>query len=882
MSMIIKRIMAFIFKLNLSVRGLDLCQQSMEGPVRRPKSNGWNNLTNFPSTKMGCSIRTESDIETAFVLECEENDDIIGFFDQPTTFRYTYLKPNGKKQATKTTPDFFIVDQNPSAKHNVRFVECKPFEKLVELCKQEPDRYSYDEKQGRFISPAIERELKGTNIAFYFYTDHDASPQALANIRHLLDFKRTAKKNSPLEKVEQKIISSVRDSQTATIATVLLQHSGVKVDSILKLIAERKIFIAMAHDKLSEPETCRIFASESASQVYGITKGKKASNLNPFKFPESPQRIEGFLCRHGRQEWLIRSVNTAQQTALVQIKENNHNELVSFKLDNIKALIQSRELEVLQWDTEEDNHTSIMLTASEENQRLALTRHKVVQQILSGHLNREQAAKKLGCSTRTIRRYLNQHSDGLHRRGNGLPELTNHDHGKGNTQKLISGPALEIAYDVIESEYLTPTNKSVMAVYGDYLSACKTNNIKAGSYSWLNRLIKNVDLRQKISARKGNKLANAMALITDNDGLIESRRGTRAFEYVHIDHTQADIAIKFPGRQPEKPWITVAVDSYSRTVLAVYVTMDKPGTPSLFMVIKELIERHCRFPESLFVDGGKEFESVVFEQFCAFYNITIRSRKCNPRGGSAVESVFKQMNEALIHRLTGNTQLMKNPRQLSANVNPFSLALWDFQSFKKTTHEYFYDHYNETEHPAHLMPPNQVLSDSMIRHGERDQRKIDINDELLTVMMLPYDKNGRTRIVQPVKGVERLGKHYTHELFNSSDWLRKKVELRYDPEDDSYVYCNLDGWKRCNRVAVEDRYYPGMDRSTISEGNAASRSFHHPKARAERALPITQKIIDTEKELKDITENAKDSEPNPETKTSSLEITPGRNDMDDF
>ncbi|WP_067521937.1 Mu transposase C-terminal domain-containing protein [Endozoicomonas ascidiicola] len=869
-------------RLGVNDEGLDYVQQSMGNPVRHINRGGPGRASLFPSPLMGVVNKSESDLEKALQIMSEMKPSVRGIFDQPITFQISPVMKNGKRQGIRHTPDAFLVEEDA-----VSFVECKRVAELMELCEKYPDRYIYDEVEGCFRSPVMERELKRTGVKYRFFTDADCNPKLLANIRHLLDYIRVLKKKEAVSsEIEQACVSFIGSSPTMTISEFLVGHPALKIDHVLQLVASGALYVAMERELLSEPETCRVFTSKSACQVYITTRDVKPSNGFHFKSSEMAVK-EGMVCQRGGQVWKLQSIDPSRQTVLIEITGEGLSQLKPVRIQDVRELIKSKELEVVEGDQSNDKlndeQTQMMLAANEDHQKEALKRHHTLHQVLMGDMNRQQAAEYLGCSTRTLRRYMKRYAEGIDRRGNGLAELVDNHRGKGNSQSFINGKPLELADDVIESEYLDAKCKSVAACYRDYVRLCKDEGVEPGSYSWMRRRIKTVSLSKRVRTRQGHKKANALMPITTSDGVIESRRGTRAFEYLHVDHTQLDEFLKFPNKKPAKPWLTVIVDLYSRSVLAIYLTMSSPSNNSVMMVVRELIKRHGRLPESFCVDGGAEFESVQFEQFCAYFSVTIHSRKSNPRGGSAVESVFKQLNEAVVHTLTGNSKLMKNPRQLSASVNPVLNALWDFQSLKQLLEDFFYGHYNKTEHPAHKMIPDEVLEDSFIRHGERDYRKVGADDENLRIMMLPHDGNKRTRVIQPVKGVVRKGLYYGHELFSSADWLGKEVELRIDPEDDSYVYCNLDGWKRCERVVTEGRYFPGIDRSVLTEANGYTHSFYSQKEIAERAVPFNRKISDEEKRLREGVEEVENkSTAVSDSDASSIRIVPGENNIEDF
>src|SRR6202035_1147849 len=84
------------------------------------------------------------------------------------------------------------------------------------------------------------------------------------------------------------------------------------------------------------------------------------------------------------------------------------------------------------------------------------------------------------------------------------------------------------------------------------------------------------------------------------------------------------------GRVLGRPWATFATDAYSRRLLGCYLTFDPPSYRSCMMVLRACVRRHQRFPQSIVVDGGPEFQSTYFESLVARYNGTKKnaSRLC--------------------------------------------------------------------------------------------------------------------------------------------------------------------------------------------------------------------------------------------------------------
>jgi putative transposase len=90
------------------------------------------------------------------------------------------------------------------------------------------------------------------------------------------------------------------------------------------------------------------------------------------------------------------------------------------------------------------------------------------------------------------------------------------------------------------------------------------------------------------------------------------RHGDRPFEIGHIDHSPLDIELvcSQTGKSLGRPWLTFMTDAYSRRFLAIYLAFDPPSYRNCLMVMRECVSRHHRLPQTIVVDGGKEFASA--------------------------------------------------------------------------------------------------------------------------------------------------------------------------------------------------------------------------------------------------------------------------------
>ncbi|HYA39644.1 MAG TPA: Mu transposase C-terminal domain-containing protein [Candidatus Methylomirabilis sp.] len=141
---------------------------------------------------------------------------------------------------------------------------------------------------------------------------------------------------------------------------------------------------------------------------------------------------------------------------------------------------------------------------------------------------------------------------------------------------------------------------------------------------------------------------------------------------LQMDHTPVDLIIVDPvDRAPiGRPWITVAIDAFSRCIAGFHVSLEAPSATSVGLCLTLVasdkapwlqqrgIEAHWPVrgkPRRLGVDNAAEFHSAAFERGCAQHGIAIEWR---PPGqchfGGIVERVIGTLMQ-LVHTLPGTT-----------------------------------------------------------------------------------------------------------------------------------------------------------------------------------------------------------------------------------
>jgi len=161
------------------------------------------------------------------------------------------------------------------------------------------------------------------------------------------------------------------------------------------------------------------------------------------------------------------------------------------------------------------------------------------------------------------------------------------------------------------------------------------------------------------------------------DLLTLAHQGTKAyseaFDLVHrreaagpnaiwqADHSPLDILLVRPDGEPEKPWLTIVLDDYSRAVAGYFLSFEPPSTLRTSLALRQGIWRKddlrwnvCGIPDVLYTDHGSDFTSHHLEQVGADLKIRlVFSTAGKPRGRGRIERFFLTVNEMFLCELDG-------------------------------------------------------------------------------------------------------------------------------------------------------------------------------------------------------------------------------------
>ena len=257
--------------------------------------------------------------------------------------------------------------------------------------------------------------------------------------------------------------------------------------------------------------------------------------------------------------------------------------------------------------------------------------------------------------------------------------------------KRLPEPVEKIVREVIASDYLTEQRRSPVKALREIQRRCRLEKLVLPSKSTLLRRIEEIVPEERERKRNGR---NAALDFRPNRGSLPN------VDHVHaiwqIDHTKVDIVlVDEKDRIPiGRPWITVAIDVYTRMVVGWYISFDPPGTLATGICISTAIlpkdallaklglslSWPCQGkPRVIQADNAKEFRGNTLRTACDEHGIDLKFRKVKkPNYGAHIERLLGTLLEE-IHGLEGTT--FSNP-QAKGDYDSFEHAAMTLDEFE--------------------------------------------------------------------------------------------------------------------------------------------------------------------------------------------------------
>ena len=434
----------------------------------------------------------------------------------------------------------------------------------------------------------------------------------------------------------------------------------------------------------------------------------------------------------------------------------------------------------------------------EEDLAVARERYKAIEPLLEITHRKGEAfaarAEEIGVHEKTLRRWC----DAYRNRGL-LSDLAPSRRGK--RKRRLPRKVEALIQDVIENVFLTKQKVTAKKAIDEVIRRCKAGRLKAPHPNTVRARIKAVKESERIKRRQGAKAARDKFAPVKG----EFPDGNFPLETVQIDHTKLDIMlVDDDTRLPiGRPWLTVAIDVFSRMITGYYISLDAPSAFSVGMCI-----RHSALPKdaeleklgidkkwpvwglmrTLHADNGKDFRSNTIQKSCDEYGINIAWRPVRqPHFGGHVERLMGTISKE-IHALPGTTFSNIQEKGEYDSAKHASMTLDELQSWFVT---YVVGVYHQRVHKGIGMSPIEKWNEGILGTSRRKGTGIPprVGDpERFAIDFLPSE----SRTVQ-ADGISWSG--ITYYAPGISGWIRAKkggqsvkFTVRRDPRDISRIY----------------------------------------------------------------------------------------------
>jgi putative transposase len=756
-------------------------------PVRRVTSRANNMSGTYPSDKMGVTVQFESHkVELWAILVMDRDPDVLEFYDQPHTFKLRYLRKSGKQmQSHSYTPDFLVLRESA-----VAFEEWKTEDELQRLATLSPFRYQQGGERS-WRCPPGEEYAQSLGLTFRLRSSAEFSSIYVDNLNFLADYFGVAL-SVPVQ-VQTTIRERLRETPGLPLSALAYDGSGVRPNDVYAMLALRLLYTDLYAAPLIQHGRVRLYLNAEQARTHAHLLPTRLTSRVGSPLPEvnAPLAVNTTLLWDGRAFTLI---NPGDTTTTLLPEKGTPIQIPSgffFHLLDTGVITRLRAEEDAPVSPEVDR---LMDRASPADQRQANERFEKVMAYLQGEKDRYA-----GVAPRTLHRWVARFREAEETLGCGYVGLLSRKASQGNhAPKAPSAPRV-LMDTFIAEQFETPRHMPAASVYRAYEQECRKRHLTALSARAFYQRIKQRATPEQTEAREGSRAAYPLQPWFWELTVQTPRHGSRPFEIAHIDHTELDIQVRSSstGELLGKPWVTFMVDAYSRRLLAVYLTFDPPSYRSVMMVLRICVQRFERLPQSIVVDGGKEFQSVYFDSLLARYRCTKKTRPwAKPHFGSVIERLFNTTNEQFIYTLLGNTQAAKRARLLTRAVDPRHHALWMLPDLYTYLCEYAYQVYDQNEHSSLGRSPQTAYLWGMKQGGEREHRRIAYDDRFLKATC-PTTTKG-TAVVQKGSGVKVNHFYYWNNAFRNPEVIKTAVPVRYDPFDLSTAFAQVQGqWVTC-------------------------------------------------------------------------------------
>ena len=427
-----------------------------------------------------------------------------------------------------------------------------------------------------------------------------------------------------------------------------------------------------------------------------------------------------------------------------------------------------------------------------------------------------EVAGQLGMSRASLYRLIR-----LFRADGTVTALMPRTAGRPQGLRLLDAEREAVIRQALKDIYLKPTRPPFARLVHEVETRCREQDLLPPNWRTIKQRVLEIDLRTR-AKRRGDA-----AVLKTTEATPGSYRATRPLEVVQIDHTKVDVIVvdEETGKPGGRPWLTLAMDVFTRMVTGFYLSMDAPSRLSISLCLLQAVYDKTAWlqqrdvdaawpiaglPEALHADNGADFRSRAFVRACRDAGIkTIWRKPATPHyGGHIARLIGTQMGA--VHLLPGTTFSGPEERAGYDSSREARLTLRELERFVAWE---IAGRYHQVVHSALRRPPVAVWRE----HEGATPLRMPADRLRFWVSFLPEEE----RSLRP-DGIHLHGlRYWSPALAADVGRQEEKLVVKYDPRDLSCVFV-----RRPSGTFVEARYSDlTLPSITLSEARAASRAL---------------------------------------------------------
>ncbi|WP_445227679.1 transposase [Enterobacter chengduensis] len=283
-----------------------------------------------------------------------------------------------------------------------------------------------------------------------------------------------------------------------------------------------------------------------------------------------------------------------------------------------------------------------------------------------------------------------------------------------------------IIRELLQKRFLTKQKRSLAAFHREVAQACKAQKLRVPARNTLALRIAGLDPLKATRRREGQDASRSLQGVGGEPPAV-----TAPLEQVQIDHTVIDlIVVDERDRQPiGRPYLTIAIDVFTRCVLGMVVTLEAPSSVSVGLCLVHVacdkrpwleglnIEMDWPMsgkPRLLYLDNAAEFKSEALRRGCEQHGIRLDYRPPGqPHYGGIVERIIGTAMQMIHDELPGTTFSNPDQRGDYDSENKAALTLRELERWLTLA----VGTYHGSVHNGLLQPPAARWSEAVARVG---------------------------------------------------------------------------------------------------------------------------------------------------------------------